>query len=204
MDRRTLLFIVLSTLIFLIWAWMQRPTMTVPPPEGVGAEATQAPQEEPAPTEMGTEVSEAPTVTEEPSGLEEGVPAVSSPVAWAERVRRSKATTVRSPVYEIEVVHATASLRAWRLLQYPARRPNGQLSEEPADLIALYGPDYAGVRIDGRSLSWEPVGEVPQEVRLSEANPEATLQFRARDGDLEIIKTFRFHYSDAQAVRRGA
>ena len=194
MDRRTVIFILLSTAIFVAWSLYSRrgrqdSELPVAPTEG---ELTQeAFPEGDIPDTMQPNVA---LTQDGPAG---GV------VAVARSVRDAQVTTVTTDAYEVEVVPETASLRSWKLLQYPRRSPKGRLGDTPVDLIPVNGPDYGGLRIDGRPLAWAAVESRVDHVRLASASDEASLAYVARVGGIEVTKTFTFRGSSAADLAAG-
>ncbi|MDA1190338.1 MAG: hypothetical protein O3A46_01495, partial [Candidatus Poribacteria bacterium] len=193
MDRRTLIFIFLATAIFVLWSVMQRPkTLPVEP----GSEDAGVVSESGEFAETTAPDGATPSVT--------STGAVSGRIeAEANAVRQSAATRVVSAAYDVEVAHATASLRAWRLENYPDRDPAGQLENHPVDLIPTYSPDYGGLLLGAERLMWEPLETYSDRIQLATPTDSTTLAFRAYHGDLEIVKTFTFHGTTQQLVDHG-
>lgn len=191
MDRRTVLFVLLSAAIFIGWSLFMRkppPEPAVGPSEPVAADvATARPIDDGAPSD----------VPAPPARVAGGA------VALAASMRESSVTTVSTDAYELEIVPTTASLRAWRLKQYPRRSIKGRLGTQPVDLIPVNGPDYGGLRINGESLSWAATRPGVDLVRLATGSDEASLSYVARVGDVEITKTFTFRGSNADDLKSG-
>jgi YidC/Oxa1 family membrane protein insertase len=194
MDRRTVIFILLSTAIFVAWSLYSRrgrqdSELPVAPIEG---ELTQEAFPEGDMPDMMQ-----PNVALTQDG------AAGSVVAVARAVRDAQVTTVTTDAYEVEVVPETASLRTWKLRQYPQRNPEGRLASRPVDLIPVNGPDYGGLRINGQTLEWSPVDAGADRLRLASVADEASLAYVAQIGDVEVTKTFTFRGSNVDDLAAG-
>ena len=197
MDRRTLLFVLISVGVFVLWSVIQGPPKTAQ--ERTTPAAEQSKNDMPGIRASGDTpgTGKPPTValSEEPTS-EEMADVPTEGARWhahrAEMVRESAATTIRSETCEIEIAHATASMRSWRLLDYPMRRPKGRLGTEPVDLLSVYSPDYAGVKVNGSDLVWTPVGTPPDTIDLHNTPGEFRIAFQTRIDQVEVTKTFVF------------
>jgi len=175
MDRRSLYFVILSALIIVFWATLQRPT---PPPP-----TSEAPSAQP---------SSSPSAPDRP-----GTPSASDPYAAvresAQRVKKATKTVVRTNACEIVLANETASVVSWTLLHYPSRSANGRLKNEPLDLTPLYSDEYLGLRIGETPLEWQLARATPSHLSLEGPDDSATVAYVAKTGPVEITKTFRFH-----------
>jgi YidC/Oxa1 family membrane protein insertase len=194
MDRRTVIFVLLSTVIFVAWSLFMRKDKPDFDP-GSATSPADVTQESPAGAAEGGGFDLAPIVTP--------APASGATVDIAEAVRDASATTIITDAYEVEIVAHTASLRAWRLNEYPRRNPKGRLGTRPVDLIPVNGPDYGGLRINGESLAWTAAQPHAERISLATVSDAAVLAYVAQVGSVEITKTFTFRGSNAVDLAAG-
>lgn len=167
MDRRSLYFVVLSALIIVIWASLQRPGVPPPPAE---KSASRSVAETPRKDHLYAEVQTA-----------------------ARRIKESDKTVVRTGACEIVLANRTASVVSWKLNHYPVRSANGRLKEEPTDLIPLYLDEYVGLKLGDLSLEWRLAGPTPSTLTLEGPEDTASVTFVTEVGPVEVAKTFRFY-----------
>lgn len=173
MDRRSLYFVILSALIIVVWASLQRPG--VPPPPAEVPSSSPPAAETPRKDHPYLEVQTA-----------------------ARRVKESEKTVVRTHACEIVLANRTASVVSWKLNHYAARSANGRLKkEEPTDLIPLYLDGYVGLKVGDAPLEWRLAGPTPSTLTLGGPDETASVAFVAEVGPVEITKTFRFYGAPA-------
>ena len=194
MDRRTVIFVLLSTAIFVAWSLFMRKDRPPVDPGAVTGPADVT-RESGAPTADGGPPVSEPAVARAPT------PSVAAAVA--EGVRDADATTITTDAYEVEIVPHTASLRAWRLNEYPRRNPKGRLGTQPVDLIPVNGPDYGGLRINGEPLTWTAAQPHEARIALATVADRAVLAYVAQIENVEITKTFTFRGSNADDLAAG-
>jgi len=182
MEKRTIIAIALSVLVFIAFQWYQQHYMTPPPQTRTPQTATQAPSQ-PAPQTKTEET--APVAAEAPQ----------SALSPADTAAVAEKIVIEGDLYRAVIDNRGALLTSWELKKFRSGR--GKIFEMIASPHDAAERTYPGSLLFADASATTQANNEPYQVSVEGASrnaisPPATVVLTLRRGDVSVEKRFRF------------